>query len=218
MTLLDYKGIDQDNLLTCDLVCHGVPSPKIWENYYSLIQARYKRKVVKADFRDKSLGWDTHCESCVLDNGKKIISRDYTDLFYDHIIFRPSCHNCRFSNTNRPGDITLADFWGIENSDPSFEDNAGVSLVLLNTEKGEKAFCNSNQDMDYIKCDIRRCLQPTLVKPSKPSPRRELFWKSYYEKGFEKTLKEFVKPVSAYKRTRRVVKNLLYHMKLRQHP
>lgn len=218
LTLLDYKGINRDNLLTCDLVCHGVPSPQIWENYYSLIQARYKRKIVKADFRDKSLGWDTHCESFVLDNGKKIISRDYTDLFYDHIIFRPSCHNCRFSNINRPGDITLADFWGIENSDPSFEDNAGVSLVLLNTEKGEKAFCNSNQDMDYIKCDIRRCLQPTLVKPSKPSPRRELFWKSYYEKGFEKTLKEFVKPVSAYKRTRRVVKNLLYHMKLRQHP
>ena len=154
----------------------------------------------------------------MLENGRKIVSRDYTDLFYDHIMFRPSCHSCRYSNVNRPGDISLADFWGIENNAPSFADSKGVSLVLINTEKGEKAFAEAMDDLEYIKCDIRNCLQPTLVKPSEPSPRREMFWKSYQEKGFSSTMKEYTKPVSTTGRLKRSIKQLMYRMRLRPHP
>ena len=217
-SMLDFKKINRDNLLTCDLVCHGAPSPKVWADYYNYIQTKYKARIVKADFRDKSFGWDTHCESFLLDNGKKIVSRDYTDLFYEHIMFRPSCHNCHYANVNRVGDITLADFWGVEKTDPSFEDTKGVSLVLVNTDKGERVFQKASQDLACIECSILYCLQPTLVSPSAPSARREMFWRSYQDKGFAPTLKEFVKPVSTSKRMKKTIKQVLYRMKLRPHP
>ncbi len=216
--LLAFKKINSDNLLTCDLVCHGVPSPAIWADYCSYIQKKYHARIVKADFRDKSFGWDTHCESFVMNNGKKIVSRDYTDLFYDHIMFRPSCHNCKFSNINRVGDITLADFWGVEKSDPTFGDAKGVSLLLINTEKGKQAFTEACSDLEWIKCDIRNCIQPTLVKPSEASPRREMFWESYQKRGFSATLNEYVKPVQTSRRIKRDIKQLMYRIGLRRHP
>ena len=216
--LLQWKKISTENLLSCDLVCHGVPSPKIWADYRQHIEKRHHSKIIKADFRDKSFGWDTHYESFILENGKKVVSRDYADLFYLHIMFRPSCHNCHFANINRAGDITLADFWGIEKNDPSFEDSRGVSLVLINTEKGRRVFSDAAKDLNYIKCSIQNCLQPTLIRPSNPSVRRDMFWKDYRENGFEATLKEYTKPVSRIPRLKRGVKRILYSMKLRAYP
>ena len=218
LTLLDFNKMNRENLLTCDLVCHGAPSPRVWADYYNYIQTKYNASIVKADFRDKSFGWETHYESFLLENGKKVVSRDYTDLFYDHIMFRPSCYNCQFANVNRVGDITLADFWGIEKNDPSFEDSKGVSLVLLNTDKGKHVFQEAVDDLDYIKCNILNCLQPTLISPSIPSPRRDMFWKSYQDNGFAATLQEYVKPVSKVKRLKRDTKQILYRMRLRLCP
>ena len=216
--IIDKKGVKGDLLYTCDLVCHGAPSAQIWRDYIDYIQKKYQTRIVQADFRDKTFGWDTHCEAFWLDNGKKIVSRDYTDLFYEHVLFRPSCHNCYYANINRVGDLTLGDFWGIEKNDPAFDDNKGVSLVLINTAKGSELFEKASAALDYIKCDIRNCLQPTLVKPSHPSPRREMFWESYQTKGFEATLKQFVKPVSLTAQMKRSTKQIMYRLKLRPHP
>ena len=216
--LLEHKKVETDRLLTCDLICHGVPSPMVWKDYLSYIENKYNARILKADFRDKTFGWDTHCESFQLDNGRKVVSRDYTDLFYEHLMFRPSCHNCQFANINRIGDITLGDFWGIEKNDPSFDDSKGVSLVLINSEKGNKAFLEASRDLDYFECDVCNCIQPTLVKPSAPSPRREMFWKSYQARGFEPTMKKYGRPVSAAGRLKKDAKQLLYRIGLRAHP
>ena len=217
-SLLDQKKVPSHNLFSCDLVCHGVPSPQVWADYCHYIEKRYHSRIVTADFRDKSFGWDTHCESFVLENGKKIVSKDFADLFYSHIMFRPSCHNCHFANTRRVGDITLADFWGIEKSDSSFKDSKGVSLVLVNSEKGKQLFSEAAKYMDIISCNVLNCLQPTLIKPSTPSANRELFWKNYWEKGFEATLKKYTKPVSIFSRMKRSLKQILYLLKLRKYP
>lgn len=216
--LLAAKKIDSEKLFICDLVCHGAPSPGIWADYCDSIRKKYHADIVKADFRDKSFGWDSHFESFVLDNGKKVVSRDYTDLFYDHIMFRPACHHCRYANLSRVGDITLADFWGIEKNDPSFEDTLGVSLVLINSDKGKEVFQEAEKNLDFIQCDVMNCLQPTLVKPSIPSPRREMFWKEYRDKGFTFALNKYVRPVSTAKRIKRDLKKILFKMKLRPHP
>lgn len=216
--LLRYLKVDDRNLLTCDLVCHGVPSPQIWREYMDYIEHKHHSGIVKADFRDKTFGWDSHCETFLLENGKKVVSRDYTDLFYEHLIFRPSCHQCPFANVNRIGDVTLADFWGIEKNDPEFEDKNGVSLVLVNTEKGNAALIEAEKDLQIIECDIINCIQPTLIKPSTASPRRDMFWKSYWENGFTASLKRFVKPISTSQRIKREMKQLLFKVGIRNHP
>lgn len=212
------KKVNDEKLFTCDLVCHGVPSPKVWHDYVEYIKSKYSKGIETARFRDKSFGWDSHCESFVLTSGKKVVSRDYTDLFYEHIMLRPSCHKCYFANVNRVADVTLADFWGIEKNRPEFDDNKGVSLVLVNTEKGRRMFEASISELENFECDIKNCMQPTLVKPSIASGRRTAFWNDYKRMPFEKVLKKYTTPLSGFHRIKRSLKQIMYKVGLRQHP
>ena len=91
----------------------------------------------------------------------------FTYLFYQHIMFRPSCGKCHYANTKRPSDITIADFWGWEKTDPNINaDNKGVSLVLVNTEKGRELFEAVKDQMTVIPAKLEDCLQPNLCRPS----------------------------------------------------
>ena len=177
--------VNTEKLYVCDIVCHGTPSPSIWKDYLAFSEKRYKSKVTKTDFRDKKYGWNTHIESLWFENGKKVSSELYTKLFYKHIMFRPSCGNCKYTNTRRPADITLADFWGIQKAVPGFDDNKGVSLVFLNTEKGRKLFETVNENLEYKPSNVKDCMQHNLQKPSIISDQTESFWKDYAANGFQ---------------------------------
>lgn len=101
-------------------------------------------------------------------------------------MFRKSCGNCHFANTKRPSDITIADFWGWEKTDPKFNaDNKGVSLVLLNTEKGRKLFEAVQDRMNTIPAELDDCLQPNMLHATINDPRRDQFEKEYIKKGFK---------------------------------
>lgn len=218
LAMLEAQKISREKLICCDLVCHGTPSPAIWRDYVAYVEKENDSAVKTANFRDKSFGWDSHCESFELENGKKIVSRDYTDLFYDHIMMRPSCHNCHFANVNRVADLTLADFWGIEKNDPSFDDNKGVSLVLVSSEKGAAMLEAVKDQLHWFQCDIINCLQPTLVKPTAVSPRRDQFWTDYAQMPFPEFLKKYTSPLTPISRTKRTAKQLLYRLGIRNHP
>ena len=109
----------------------------------------------------------------------------YTFLFYRHIMFRHSCGKCHFTNTRRPSDITLADFWGWEKTDPDFNsDDKGASLVLLNTERGKEIF-NAIQDrLNTIPVKLEDCMQPNLMYPSVIDSKRDEFERDFIRKGF----------------------------------
>lgn len=110
----------------------------------------------------------------------------FTFLFYKHIMFRKSCGKCHFTNTKRPSDITIADFWGWEKTNSNFNaDNKGVSLVLLNTEKGRKLFEAVKDKMKTFPADIEDCMQPNMMHPSEIHPKREQFEEEYAKKGFK---------------------------------
>ena len=218
LAMLETQKVGRENLICCDLVCHGTPSPAIWRDYVSYVEKENSSAVKIANFRDKSFGWDSHCESFVLENGKKIVSRDYTDLFYDHIMMRPSCHNCHFANVNRVADLTLADFWGIEKNDATFNDNKGVSLVLVSSQKGAALLDAVKDQLHWFACDIANCLQPTLVKPTVVSGRRDVFWADYIQMDFKSFLKKYTTPLTGVSRVKRTVKQLLYRLGVRSHP
>ena len=110
----------------------------------------------------------------------------FTYLFYQHIMFRPSCGKCHYANTKRPSDITIADFWGWEKTDPNINaDNKGVSLVLVNTEKGRELFEAVKDQMTVIPAKLEDCLQPNLYRPSLESHLRCKFEKDYRKYGFK---------------------------------
>ena len=110
----------------------------------------------------------------------------FTYLFYQHIMFRPSCGKCHYANTKRPSDITIADFWGWEKTDPNINaDNKGVSLVLVNTEKGRELFEAVKDQMTVIPAKLEDGLQPNLCRPSLESHLRCKFEKDYRKYGFK---------------------------------
>lgn len=182
----------RDKLFMVDIVCHGVPSPYIWKDYLEYLEKKQGSKICSVNFRDKQkFGWKAHKETYRFTKGEKT-STAFTYLFYQHIMFRDSCGKCHFTNTQRPSDITIADFWGWEKTDPNFNiDDKGVSLILINTEKGRQLFKSASKDLNTIPAKLENCLQPNLLYPSKIHPDRIKFEQDYQDKGFLYILKMY---------------------------
>ena len=177
-------------LITCDIVCHGVPSPGIWKEYIGYIENVYQKEVSQIDFRNKEIGgWHNSSLAFFAKNNEMIFAKKHNEnmfskLFFSHYIMRTSCYQCQYSNYKRLGDITLGDYWGIEKVYPEFDDNKGVSLVLINSEKGYRIWKEVCQNVNYIEVTKEECQQPNLVKASFRPFNRELFWKAYHKRGW----------------------------------
>ena len=175
----------REKLILVDIVCHGVPAPYLWRDYIAYLEKKQGDKICWVNFRDKQkFGWAAHHETFKFVNGGGKMS--FTYLFYQHIMFRPSCGKCHYANTKRPSDITIADFWGWEKTDPNINaDNKGVSLVLVNTEKGRELFEAVKDQMTVIPAKLEDCLQSNLCRPSLESHLRCKFEKDYRKYGFK---------------------------------
>ena len=193
--LKKYLKKEYDSLLCVDIVCHGVPSPIIWQSYL-----QYNGNVSAADFRNKKdHGWREHIETLQIGNEKKD-SKVFTSLFYSGIILRPSCYECPLKNINHPGDITIGDYWGIEKAAPEFDDNKGTSLVLVNTEKGKKAFEEVSASILYKETTIENAMQRAFIRPEYRPDSRDKFWKEYKTKGFNYIVKKYSCEQSWYRK------------------
>lgn len=188
-SFLRLRKIVTDNLLICDIVCHGVPSPNIWNDYLKYIEHKEGKKVVAVNFRDKQkYGWAAHKESFRF-NDRYLYTDTYTNAFYQHIMLRQSCAVCHYTNLRRTGDITLADFWGWQNTDKNINaDDKGVSLIFINTPKGEIIFDDISDKIHRTPTSIDKCLQPNLQHPSVIHHDRMKFEKDYEKYGFRKTM------------------------------
>ncbi|MEL1134484.1 Coenzyme F420 hydrogenase/dehydrogenase, beta subunit C-terminal domain [Desulfitobacterium sp. THU1] len=196
--LRDYlyqSGADISNLILCDIVCHGTPSPLIFAEYLKVCEAKRGKKIVNHFCRSKVEGWHAHVEMNVFSDGqedyKSFLSQLYKKIFQSHIAYRPACHNCKYTNLRRPSDITIADFWGVDQTLPEVDDNKGVSLVLINSGKGKKIFEKICSRVLYIRSNAAACLQPNLEKPTQPSPKRDEFWQNYKTYGFAYVIKKY---------------------------
>lgn len=136
------SGSNIDNLFTIDIVCHGVPNAKIWNMYLS--ENFDKKNIQVINFRDKEKGWAVQNITVVID-GIKFFDKKFMDGFVQNLFLRESCGQCQYAKLERTADITLGDFWGIWREDPSMYDHMGVSLVLVNSQKGKSIF-NSIKD------------------------------------------------------------------------
>lgn len=186
------KGIDANRLITCDIICHGTSSPKVWGDYLEYIQKKYRVSVKSINFRDKhKFGWHNSNLSIWGAKGTLILSESQKDnmffqLFYRHLILKPACYECAYSNFFRPGDITLGDYWGVDKYYPDFDDDKGTSLLMCNTERGKKLWEEIKNQVKYIHILKEECLQPNLQKPSKRPDNRDQFWKIYQKYGIKK--------------------------------
>jgi len=200
-------------LILVDIVCHGVSAPFLWEDYLNYLERKNGKKIIEVNFRDKELfGWGPHRETFkFLGSNKKIC---YKYVFYQYTIYRDSCYQCPFANMTRPSDITIGDFWGWERTDRNINKDAkGVSLILLNTEKGMQIFDIIKYKMDIVPAKIENCIQPNLQKPTSLPPYRKNYENDYIKYGFEYVMKKYGNIGWRYKITR--LKNKLTNVRKR---
>lgn len=153
-----------ERLTTVDIVCHGVPSPAVWESYVKYVEEKLSGHVVAANFRNKKYGWHSSYNTFQFQDGREVMLTHFSQLFYSHCISRPSCSTCPFTNYHRVSDITVADFWGWEKHHSEWNDNHGVSLMLVNTEKGDQL--RTSTELCFIESNIEESIQPQLQAPA----------------------------------------------------
>lgn len=145
-----FLGKDYENLYCVDVICHGVPSPKLWRKYVQYVESEVDAKLINVNFRCKDDGWSDFGIKRMNSNHKAMyVSKDkdpYMLMFLRDYCLRPSCYEC-VAKQHKLSDLTIADFWGINKVLPEMNDRNGVSLVILRTGKGSELF-------DRIKTDI----------------------------------------------------------------
>ena len=216
---LEHSPCLTDNLFMADLVCHGVPSPLLFQEFIKYCESKSHKKIVNYFHRPKdNFGW-SHNEKAIYndstyDDTSSLIAI-WRTLFYSNIIIRPSCLKCKYASPCRRSDITIADFWGIENVMPDFFDSNGVSLLFLNTEKSLKIFDEVKLDMEVRESRFEDCTphNPNLLQPSVCMRNRDTFWKIYKEKGFETVAKKYG-GYGLKSRVKKLVRNILEKLHL----
>lgn len=154
-------------------------------------EKKYRSNALSVDFRNKKrYGWAAHWETIEMAKGY-VHSKAFRELFYQHYILRPSCYQCKCKKLPYPSDITLADFWGSSQIIPNFDDNKGVSLVFVNTSKGEAMLSDIRQDMEIISCPVDKVIQPPLIESAHKPENRESFWIDYKSYGIEMVINKY---------------------------
>lgn len=198
--LKNFLRKDYDNLFTVDVVCHGVPSPKVWQIYLNEIASQGeknsvlshhnggKMRIENVDFRSKSSGWKKYSFALTLseataDGEKNTVLRStnfyknpYMNAFLLDLSLRLSCYNCPAKGGKSGSDLTIADFWGINEILPNFDDDKGISLVLVYSEKGQQWLEDLN--CEYETTDFQSCLKKNkaiLYSCKKPVNRSFFF-------------------------------------------
>ena len=201
-----YLGKNDDNLLTCDLICHGVPSPKIFAAYQAALERRHGGKVQEVSFRNKTHGWNLFSMSLSFDNGatyRKILTEDSFMLgFLRNIYLRPSCHACCFSRLPRMADISLGDFWGVADHHPEWDDDCGTSLILVQTEKGQAALDACRDSLVVHEADLAVAIRsnPCICGSVAASKNRADFFIDLDRLPFEKVMRKYMLPPSCWRK------------------
>lgn len=195
--LKSYLRKDYNNLLTIDNVCHGVPSPRVWRKYLKYHSELDCSSVEKVNFRFKNPGWKQYSLKLTYDNSNTRQIRRNNDLymkaFLKDICLRPSCYTCEFKTLHRQSDITLADFWGIQNVSPEMDDDKGTSLIFINSTKGQSMLEQIKGSTLYNEVDINKAVayNTAAIKSAKYNPRRDSFFAELDKKSFNQLIKEY---------------------------
>lgn len=220
--LKSYLGNDYEKLICVDLICHGIPSPKVWQHYIDYRAAVDNNGVRASDInmRSKSTGWQRY--SVEFRYSDKTYSKVFADDPYmygyiNDLYTRPSCFDCKFKGIERDSDFTLGDFWGIADKCPEMNDDKGTSLVFVHSEKAV-AMWNEICKIQFKEVEPKAAVQwnPMAVKSTAYQENREAFFERYPTEDFEQLVFESV-PKKASKRTSLLVRiknkvgRIIYH-------
>lgn len=191
--LVSYLGKDYPKLYLVDMICHGVPSPKVWKKYLSerCSLDGNNLNVEQVNFRSKSTGWSRYGYSVEIfyQSGERYSVCQSEDPFMkgftSNLYLRKSCSQCKFKGIERCSDFTLGDYWGIWEQYPEFDDNNGVSVLLIHSEKGREKWECIAHHFELKEVSVEEAVQfnPSALKNSFPHPMRNEFFKRLEEEN-----------------------------------
>ena len=196
--LKNYLGKDYPNLLLVDLLCHGVPSPKVLNAYQREIEKKFNSKIVFMNVRDKKKSWHRLHTEIHFENGQQFYTfcgyDTYMSMFLTNMSQRPSCFECKFAKKERQGDITLGDFWGIGKHISEMDDNKGTSLVAVNTTKGMEMWECIRANFKVVRSDFATAEagNKVLSTPPKKNPKRDAFYGTFITQGYDVATEKWV--------------------------
>lgn len=161
--LRTYLGKDYDNLIIIDFLCRATNSPKAYRRYLEYLEDIYRAKIIYIKAKNKDKGWRSLARKVVFDNGQVYYGEGHEDPYRRgyHLNYfeRPCCYDCKFKGLPRIADISLGDFWGIESIDKSLDGNLGTSMILINTDKGQKFFNRVASKMELKEFDAKEAFR-----------------------------------------------------------
>ena len=223
--LKNYLGKDYEELLLVDLVCHGVPSQKLFDKYLTWLKKKNNSSIIEYEFRSKEKkSWGLNLK-VKFESGKERYIPANLDPYYKSFLngstYRECCYNCKYAKIERVGDITIADYWGIEKEHPDFYDKNGVSAVIINTNAGFKAFENIKDKVEYRDTEIEKIIaknknlqEPTIRNSIRNNAYKDIDRKKFinYSKNnlkFKKDIKDIIKnliPIKIKKKIKKIIK------------
>lgn len=220
-----YLGKNYGNLLTIDLICHGVPSNKMFKEYIKAFEKRENVTVNAFTFRDKHLGWGHNSSAQVVGNKSIPVSQtktnSYISYFMDGSICRENCNKCKYANSHRAGDITIGDYWGIEKEHPELVDSGaietknGVSVLIVNTEKGHNFLKKHAECFDLFESEYEKAavINTQLTRPTPYNAnKRARVLKIYKKRGWIAVEKDYQRKhliIRAKRKAKRIIKTVL---------
>lgn len=175
---------DDDNLFLVSVVCHGAPSPQVWKEY--LMHVTNDTQPTAVSMRDKTEGWSRY-KMVIKRNHETCLNTTATDTpfmraFLSNLTLRPSCYSCQFRG-DHGSDLTLGDYWGIEEIHPDMSDDKGTSLILVYTSKGQQFLSNLDLKLKESRYEDAVKGNPSIIYSAYRPAERTLFWRAFRRHG-----------------------------------
>lgn len=197
--LLSFLGRKYENLYTQDIICHGVPSPLVWEKYIEYREKIAAAKTQRIFFRQKKYGWKRFSILILFKNNREYLCPADEDLYMrgylSNLFLRQSCYNCKYKAECTESDISLADMWGIEKIEPDINDNKGCSLIIVQSKKGEELVENVKRDIWFKEIEIKEALKYNSARlhSATLNTNRKLFMQNLSRYPIERILRKYGK-------------------------
>jgi len=195
--LKSYLGQTYENLFCVDIVCHGVPSPKVFRKYIDYQESSVGSSTRRIAFRQKDEGWKRYSVSFIFNNDTEYLQTFRQDLymraFLKDVCLRPSCYACEFKSLHRQSDLTLADFWGIQNILPEMDDDKGTSLIFVNSDSGHSILDKIKDKIIYKEVDINQAVKynSTAIKSASYNSKRDKFFADLDSMPFDQLVNKY---------------------------
>lgn len=194
--LYSFLGnIDTTQLLTVDILCHGVPSPGVFAKYIDFLTRKYGRKITNFQFRNKRFEWERPVINVSFDKGKDKWWFTTEDVYYENFnkgnFHRPGCFHCKYACLKRYGDVTIGDFWGYQKANLKMSSKEGISCCLLNTKKTLEIFKELPIQAEEVDLNIIIQRQPRLREHGVKTKNWEPVMNTIRDNGFGNIAKAF---------------------------